>query len=91
MGRGDNVETIGKQHDLITIDNLQVAKNLRNLYKYVRENGFLISIEDFDRNNMKLFSRDVFDLVRNRKDGWKDSLPDCVVELIETKELWLGT
>ena len=88
IGRGDNVETNGEEKGLITIDNLLVAENLRNLYKYVRENGFLVSIEEFDRRNMKLFSRDVFNLVCNRRDGWKDSLPSCVVDLIEAKNLW---
>ena len=86
IGRGDNVETNGEEKGLITIDNLLVAENLRNPYKYVRENGFLVSIEEFDRRNMKLFSRDVFNLVCNRRDGWKDSLLSCVVDLIETKK-----
>jgi len=89
MGRGDNVETEVDDDGLVTIDNLLVAPNLRNLYKYVRENGFLISIENCDRENMKLFSRDIFDLVRKRADGWNQSLPVPVVNLIEKNKLWL--
>ena len=37
MQRGDNVEAVADQDGLITIDNLVVAENLRNLYKYVRK------------------------------------------------------
>ena len=91
IGRGDNVETIGDEDGLVTIDNLLVAQNLRNLYKYVRENGFLVSIESWNRENMKFFSRDILDQVRTRAEGWKKSLPECVVEMIETKKLWYKT
>ena len=88
MGLGDNVATETVKDELLTIDNLLVADNLRNLYKYIRENGFLINIQDCNRENMNLFSRDIFDLVQKRADGWKDNLPACVSEMIERKNLW---
>ena len=90
MGIGDNVETdlVEEQDGLLTIDNLLVAGNLRNLYKYIRENGFLVTIENCDRTNMNLFSRDIFKLVCNREEGWKESLPSCVSDMIEKKDLW---
>ena len=85
MGRGDNVEAVADENGLITIDNLVVSENLRNLYKYIRENGFLETIENCDRANMKLFSRDVFEKVCKREQGWQEPLPSPVVEMIETK------
>ena len=88
MHRGDNVEAVADKDGLITIDNLVVAENLRNLYKYVRENGFLEKIENCDRTNMKLFSRDVFQKVCQRESGWQDALPQPVAEMIEAKDLW---
>jgi len=88
MGVGDNVETKTAEDELVTIENLLVARNLRNLYKYIRENGFLVTIENCDRSNMNLFSRDIFELVQNRTEGWKDSLPPCVTEMIEQNNLW---
>ena len=88
MGIGDNVETKIAEDGLITIDNLLVASNLRNLYKYIRENGFLVTIENCDRSNMNLFSRDIFQLVCNRSDGWKNCLPECVSEMIDKNNLW---
>ena len=59
IGRGDNVETIGDEDGLVTIDNLLVAQNLRNLYKYVRENGFLVKIES-GTGKIYNFSRDIW-------------------------------
>jgi len=88
MHRGDNVEAVADKNGLITIDNLVVAENLRNLYKYVRENGFLEKIENCDRTNMKLFSRDVFQKVCQRESGWQDALPQPVAEMIKAKNLW---
>ena len=90
MGIGDNVETeLDETKDgLVTIENLLVASNLRNLYKYIRENGFLITIKNCDRANMNLFSRDIFELVCNRTEGWQESLPPCVSKMIEKKNLW---
>ena len=34
----------------------------------------------------EVFSRDILDQVRTRAEGWKKSLPECVVEMIETKK-----
>ena len=88
VGIGDNVEVEVAEEDLVTIENLLVADNLRNLYKYIRENGFLETIEDCDRRNMKLFSRDVYEQVKTRKEGWQECLPDCVADMIENQALW---
>jgi hypothetical protein len=91
IGVGDNVEADAAADGLIDIDNLLVAENLRNLYKYVRENGFLEPILDCDRSNMGLFSRDIFEKVQGRQSGWEKLLPPCVAKLIEEKNLWRAT
>ena len=67
---------------------LLVIANYTNLYKYIRENNFLENINNCDRENMNLFSRDVFKLVVSRSEGWKKSLPECVCDLIEKNNLW---
>ena len=88
MGRGDNVKAVADENGLITIDNLVVSENLRNLYKYIRENGFLEKIEGCDRQNMKLFSRDIFQKVCKREQDWQNPLPQPVAKMIEAKGLW---
>ena len=37
---------------------------------------------------MKFFSRDIFDQIVQRKEGWKDNLPEGVAKMIESKNLW---
>ena len=88
--RGDNVSIKESQDGLINVENLLVADNLRNLYKYIRENGFLETIKECDRENMRFFSRDIFEKILERKAGWKDNLPDTVSNMIETKTCGLN-
>ena len=86
--RGDNVSIKESQDGLINVENLLVADNLRNLYKYIRENGFLETIKECDRENMRFFSRDIFEQILERAAGWKDNLPETVANMIESKNLW---
>lgn len=86
--RGDNVSVKESSSGLINVENLLVADNLRNLYKYIRENGFLETIKQCNRENMKLFSRDIFERILKRENGWKENLPESVAEMIESKKLW---
>ena len=89
--RGDNVRIKESSSGLINVENLLVDDNLRNLYKYIRENGFLETIKECNRDNMHFFSRDVFDQVLKRQDGWKDNLPPTVANMIESKNLWFNS
>ncbi len=88
IGVGDNADIETDDDDLVTIDNLRVASNLRNLYKYVKENGFLETIEDCNRANMNLFSRDVLRMLRENDPAWEQAVPPCVAALIQEKSLW---
>lgn len=87
--RGDNVGVKESSSGLINVENLLVADNLRNLYKFIRENRFLETIRESNRNNMKFFSRDIFEQILNRQDGWQDNLPETVAKMIDSKNLWL--
>lgn len=87
--RGDNVSVKDSSSGLIDVENLLVADNLRNLYKYIRENGFLETIQECNRENMRFFSRDVFEQIVQRKKGWKENLPDVVAKMIESENLWI--
>ena len=86
--RGDNVSLKESSSGLINVENLLVADNLRNLYKFIRENQFLETIRESNRNNMKFFSRDIFEQILNRQEGWQDNLPETVAQMIDSKNLW---
>lgn len=86
--RGDNVSLKESSSGLINVENLLVADNLRNLYKFIRENQYLETIRESNRNNMKFFSRDIFEQILNRQEGWQDNLPETVAQMIDSKNLW---
>ncbi|MBG29454.1 MAG: nicotinate-nucleotide adenylyltransferase [Opitutae bacterium] len=73
---------------LLTTDNLRVDDHVRNLYKYVRENGFLEPIHDCDRANMDLFSRDVIEMIREGREGWEEMVPPAVAQIVKARGLW---
>ena len=73
---------------LLTTENLRVDDHVRNLYKYVRENGFLEPIRDFDRSSMNLFSRDVIEMIRDGRDGWESMVPKRVAQIVKDRRLW---
>ena len=82
------MEAVADEDGLITIDNLVVSENLRKLIQIYPRKWFLETIENCDRENMKLFSRDVFEKVCKREDGWQSPLPQTVAKMIEAKGLW---
>jgi hypothetical protein len=89
MGDGeDRIEIETDLDGLLTTENLRVDDHVRNLYKYVRENGFLEPVLDVDRSSMNLFSRDVIEMIREGKDGWEDMVPEPVAQIVKERCLW---
>lgn len=85
---GDAVEIETDDDSLLTTENLRVDDHVRNLYKYVRENGFLEPILDFDRSSMNLFSRDLITMIRDGKEGWESMVPEPVARIVKDRGLW---
>src|SRR4028118_1313071 len=44
---------------LITVPRLKVAPHLQSLYEHLVENGYIESIDYYDKNYLHIFSRDV--------------------------------
>ncbi len=67
-----------KTGKLTTVENLEVAPNLRHLYAHLVENKFIESIPSYDAEALKIYSGDV--LAKNsgggRKPGEADSAAD---------------
>jgi len=87
-GNEDEANHQTEDEELLTTENLRVDEHVRNLYKYVRENGFLEPIHDCERANMSLFSRDVIGMIREGVPGWEDMVPPAVAEIIKERNLW---
>lgn len=67
---------------LTTIENLEVAKDLRKLYGYLKDRGSFVNLDNFNPDYLSIFSRDVLKLIASGDDAWKSMVPEGVSEVI---------
>ena len=77
-----------KNGELINSNNLQVEDNMKNLYKFFKDNNKITDIKNFDSNLLNVFSNEVLEDIKNSKKGWEDKLPNKISELIKEKKLF---
>ncbi len=73
---------------LTTSQNLKVHPRMKELYKFFKFNGKVIDIEDYDPDNLEVFSREVLKMIHNGKPGWERMLPVGIAELIKKDHLF---
>ncbi len=74
--------------EIYTSDNLKVHPRMKELYKFFKFNGKVVDITEFDPNTLDIYSREVLQMIAERKAGWEDMLPEGVAELIKEKHLF---
>jgi hypothetical protein len=70
---------------LITAKQLEVAPNLRHLYQYLIDNGFIQGIETFHREYLKIFPSDVLAKMRAGDPTWEAMVPPEVSRMIKAR------
>ncbi len=61
---------------------------MKELYKFFAYNGKVIDITDYERENLKIFSREVLKMITNGDPGWEKMLPEGIAELIKEHHLF---
>jgi hypothetical protein len=74
--------------DYITSENLKVHPRMKELYKYFKNNGKVLDINDFDKDILDIFSRTVLKMIMNGEKGWESMLPEGIAETIKQKRLF---
>jgi hypothetical protein len=74
-----------KSSELITAKQLEVAPNLRHLYQYLIDNGFIQEIEDFNRDYLKIFPPKVLAKMRAGDPAWERMVPPEVARMIKAR------
>ena len=72
---------------LLNSQNIPIHRRLRPLYDYLLTNGRIKDL-NFKPNVLQIFSRDILEKIRMKKDGWQDGVPDGVSEIIVKKKLF---
>lgn len=73
---------------ILTSQNLKVHPRMKELYKFFAYNGKVIDIANFEKENLKIFSREVLKMIGNGTPGWEEMLPQGIAELIKKDHLF---
>jgi hypothetical protein len=79
---------LGENGEVINSANLKVHPRMKELYKFFAYNGKVIDIEEYDRDNLKIFSREVLRMITNGDSGWEKMLPKGIAEMIKEHHLF---
>ncbi len=79
---------LGEDGEVINSENLKVHPRMKELYKFFKFNGKVVDIEDFNPNNLQVFSREVLKMINQGKSGWENMLPKGIAELIKKHKLF---
>ncbi len=74
--------------DFITSENLKVHPRMKELYKFFKNNGKLVDINDFDPEILHIFSRKVLKMIHEGDSDWETMLPEGVSKNIKTNRLF---
>ncbi len=72
-----------KNGELTTVQSLTVAPELRKLYEYLVDRGCIESLENFHREYLSLFSREILARIKTSDDSWQQMVPPAVADVIK--------
>jgi len=70
---------------LVTVQRLKVPPRLQGLYEHLCENGYIESIDFYNRDYLRIFSRDVLRKIAERDPSWEEMVPPAVAGLIKER------
>lgn len=71
--------------EMTTIENLRVAHELRNLYKYLIDRGCIEQLSNYDESCLTVFSRDVLAKIAKGDESWAEMVPEEVAAVIQAR------
>ena len=74
--------------EFIDSESLKVHPRMKELYKFFKNNGKLVNIDDYDKGILDIFSRTVLKMILNGEKGWEEMLPEGISDTIKQKRLF---
>jgi hypothetical protein len=74
-----------KDGELSTVENLEVAPELKKLYGYLQDRGSFVALDNFKTEYLSIFSRDVLKKIASGDDDWESMVPDGVAEMVKKR------
>jgi len=75
-------------NELTTVENLQVAPELRKLYGYLADRGSFMQLDNFNPEYLHIFSRDVLKRIAANDETWEQMVPPEVAEMIKKRSFF---
>ncbi len=69
--------------DLVTVQNLQVAADLRKLYEYLVDRGCIEQLQNYNPECLSIFSREILKRIKEGDATWEKMVPHQVGEMIK--------
>ncbi len=77
-----------KTGELTNSENIKVHPRMKELYKFFKYNGRVIDIEDYNKEVMHVFSREVLRMIAENEEGWREMLPPGISDIIDEQNLF---
>jgi hypothetical protein len=77
-----------KTGKLFTVENLDVAPNLRHLYAHLVENKFIVDIPSYNADALKIYSGEVLAKIHSGDESLSKLIPPPIFEVIKAKNLF---
>src|SRR6266853_1243032 len=74
-----------EQAEMTTVENLEVAPELRKLYGYLADRGSFVQLDNFKPECLSIFSRDVLQRIAANDATWELMVPPEVAEIIKKR------
>ncbi len=70
---------------LVTVQKLKVSPTLQGLYEHLADNGYIESIDFYNKDFLRIFSRDVLIKISSGDASWETMVPPAVASLIKER------
>jgi hypothetical protein len=77
-----------KSGKLFTVDNLDVAPNLRHLYQHLVDNKFIVDITNYNADALKIYSSEVLAKIHSGDEALSKLIPPQIFDVIKAKQLF---
>ena len=73
--------------NIITSDNLEMAKDVKLIFQYLKENRFILDIKSEMKNQLHISTREVNKMIQSGDSSWDKYVPISVCKIIKNKGL----
>ena len=74
--------------ELRTASNLDVAPNLRSLYRYLVDNDLIHEVTDYNPDYLRIYPPDALEKLQSGDPAWEKMVPPEVVEIIKARRFF---